>query len=116
MGTDKLYRVNDSKFLGLCEGISRWRDIPVFFVRAGFIIAAFMTGFFPMLAAYIVISLIVDTQPATEKNDYYHRDSNSRKDAGGKREKSPRHNMDSMKDRVKRKENDLERRFQEELG
>lgn len=60
---NKLYRARQPKFLGVCEGIARWRDLPVSMIRTAVIIAGFFTGFIPVLVIYVVVAMILETEP-----------------------------------------------------
>lgn len=101
--SNRLYRSRDGKFLGLCDGIAKWRDLPVFYVRLGVVIAAFFTGFFPALIVYVVASLILDTEPSGSRAN----NENSEKDF----DRRYRRNKESVVDDIKHEYRDLKRRM-----
>ena len=58
----ELYRSRNGILLGVCQGLSEWRDIPVWLIRLVFFISMF-AGFFPTLLVYIVASLFIPKEP-----------------------------------------------------
>jgi len=104
----RLYRSRNAQFLGVCEGIAKWRELPVGMVRTGVVIAAFMTGFVPALIVYIVIALILDPEPAEGEyedrfSDFSKRYKNRKKDVS----QNIRSEYENIKRRVSRMENDV---------
>ncbi|MFZ2523054.1 MAG: PspC domain-containing protein [Minisyncoccia bacterium] len=60
MTTKRLYRSNTNKVLcGVIGGVGEYFDIDPTILRLGYIILAFMSGFFPALIGYFVAVIIV---------------------------------------------------------
>lgn len=51
---------------GICAGAADYLDVPVIFVRLMSIFLMFMSGFFPFIAAYIALSIILPTPDSDE--------------------------------------------------
>lgn len=93
-------------FLGVCSGFAKWRDIPVTLVRFGVIMLAVFTGFFPVLLGYIVLGLILETEPQYKDNQGYRDFSQSYKENKENVADNIRNEYESIKRRVSRMEND----------
>jgi len=61
----KLYRSRDSLFLGVCKGISEWREFPVELTRLGFILLVFFAGM--SIWVYFILALILPLEPSHEE-------------------------------------------------
>jgi len=61
----KLYRSRDGLFLGVCKGISEWREFPVELIRLGFILLVFFAGM--SFWVYFVLALILPLEPSHEE-------------------------------------------------
>jgi phage shock protein C len=60
----KLYRTKqDALFLGVCSGIAQFLKVNVGLVRIAFLALLFITGFFPLLIAYIAAGSILPLIP-----------------------------------------------------
>lgn len=60
----KLYRSKKKRFIaGVCGGVSDLLQIDVVIVRVIFIILFLLTGFFPLLIAYIIGWIIIPERP-----------------------------------------------------
>lgn len=59
----RLYRARNGKIFGVCEGLARYFDINLTALRILTIIAAIMTGFWPVLIAYVVAGLVMKLEP-----------------------------------------------------
>ena len=60
----KLYRSrNDKKLCGLLGGLGEYFDVDANLLRLLFILVCFITGFFPLLIAYIVACIIIPEAP-----------------------------------------------------
>jgi phage shock protein C len=106
--THKLYRSRHGKFLGVCQGISDWKDFPVKYVRWAFILAAIFTSVVPVLIAYGIMAFFLD--PAPRDNQFQGSESfNDEKDSYS-RFKS---RFNTMKDEFTNKEKDWENRFKD---
>ena len=99
------YRSRDGVFLGLCKGLSEWRDVPVFWVRLALILLTIATSFLPVVL-YIVMAFIIPNAP---DKDWEPKNSSAR---------SVDHMLDSLERRTQRvedavvnRETDWDRRF-----
>jgi phage shock protein C len=54
-----LYRSRDGMLFGVCRGIAEYFDISVFWTRVITVITFVMTGFFPIVVAYIIAALLM---------------------------------------------------------
>ena len=56
----------NGKFLGVCAGIADYTGIDVLFIRIGFVLLNFATGFFGGmgLVAYFVVAWLADKKPS----------------------------------------------------
>lgn len=60
MTTKKLYRSDTNKVLcGVIGGVGEYFDIDPTILRLGYIVIAFMSGFFPAVIGYFIAVLIV---------------------------------------------------------
>lgn len=64
-----LYRSRHGLLFGVCRGIADYAELSVFWVRLGIIIAAFLTGFWPMLLLYLVAAIFLKPAPVIEFTD-----------------------------------------------
>lgn len=75
--TDKcFYRSRNGVFLGVCRGFAEHYDLPVFWVRLGFIVAFFLSGFWPMTIIYIAAAMLMKPRPirpleSEEEEEFY---------------------------------------------
>ncbi|MCF7668191.1 MAG: PspC domain-containing protein [Verrucomicrobia bacterium] len=58
-----LYRARDGMIFGVCKGVSRYADIPVFWIRAIFIVLALFMWFLPMVAVYLGAAVLMKPEP-----------------------------------------------------
>jgi phage shock protein C len=58
------YRAPDGLLLGVCKGIARHLDFPVFWLRLFAVLLMVLTGFCPMIVVYFVVALIMKPEPA----------------------------------------------------
>jgi len=100
-------------FLGVCSGIAQWRDLPVSLVRFGVVMLAFFTGIFPVLIGYIIVGLILETEPKTKDSQSYRNFSQSYKENKQNVADDIRTEYESIKRRVSRMENDAINREQD---
>ena len=61
-----LYRSRKGIFFGVCQGISDYADISVFWIRFGAVLAALFTGFWPLVLVYIVAAIFLRPAPVIE--------------------------------------------------
>ena len=59
------YRAKDGAILGVCLGIARWRELPVFWVRFFMVVVILLTGFLPGILLYIGLALMMKPDPNT---------------------------------------------------
>lgn len=64
-----LYRSRRGWIFGVCQGLADYADISVFWVRVAAVIAALITGFWPMLLLYIVAAIFLKPAPVIEFSD-----------------------------------------------
>ena len=60
----KLQRVPNGIIFGVAEGIARYLSMPVWVVRALWILAAIVTGFFPAAVLYLSLAIALPAGPA----------------------------------------------------
>lgn len=63
-GRRKLYRSDDSVIAGVCGGIADYFDMSAWGVRALFILAFILTGFFPLGIVYIILAFSMKRAPS----------------------------------------------------
>lgn len=82
---NKFYRSRDGIVFGLCKGISDYFDISLFWIRLAMIAGLVFTGFFPIGLAYIILGLLIKTEPLAspieepEETNHYESHTSSRK-------------------------------------
>lgn len=59
----KLYRARNSEVFGVCKGVANWAELPVGPIRLGVILLAIFSGFFPVLAVYILLAIFLPVEP-----------------------------------------------------
>ena len=59
-----LYRSRTGLVLGVCKGLARFLDVPVFGMRAAVVVLTLFTGIWPMVAAYLVAGFVLKPEPA----------------------------------------------------
>lgn len=63
----KLYKsATDKKIDGVCAGIAEFFDVDPTLIRAGFVLATFLSGIFPGVFAYVVLALIIPRNETKE--------------------------------------------------
>lgn len=65
----RLYRSRKGIFLGVCRGIAEHFGFSVFWFRVLVIIAAMITGLWPLLGLYILMALLMKPEPAVPPRD-----------------------------------------------
>jgi phage shock protein C len=98
---DGLYRSRQGAILGVCRGIAEYFKFSVFWTRAIMVILLFMSGFWPMVAFYLIAALLIKPEPvipiqSEEEQEFYDSYTSSRRHAAH---------------RLKRRFNNLERRI-----
>lgn len=116
--THKIHRSRDRVIFGVCQGFSDHFDLPVVWLRLGWVILAAIT--FPVaIIAYFVIAFILkpadEPRPEAEFDDNFYDTDMSSRTIGLRRLKSK---FDAIEARIRRMENyvtnksyDWERRF-----
>lgn len=79
----RLYRARDGMILGVCQGIARYRDIPVGAVRIAAVLLTIFTGFWPCAGLYFLAGFLMDPEPAlppqdAQESEFYSRFQGSR--------------------------------------
>lgn len=62
-GYPRLYRARDGLILGVCQGVARYRDLPVAAVRIAVILLTIFTGFWPGVALYFLAGFLMEPEP-----------------------------------------------------
>ena len=80
------YRSRHGLIMGVCEGISDYFEIPLFWVRFVFVVMLFFSGLWPIIGIYIIASFIMNPKPAApleteDEKDFYDTYVNSREGA-----------------------------------
>ena len=60
---DRLYRSRSGIFLGVCKGLARFLDVPVFWFRVFILVLTPFTGVWPMVAAYLIAGFVIKPEP-----------------------------------------------------
>ncbi len=100
-----LYRARDGVIFGVCKGIARHLDFPVFWMRVITAIAFVLTGIWPILIAYIVGALVMKPEPVIpfeteDDQEFYNSYVSSRSMALGRLKRT----FDNLDRRIRRME------------
>jgi len=60
---DQLYRSRSGLLLGVCKGLARFLDVPVFWMRVFIVVLTPFTGVLPMIGAYLVAGFLIKPEP-----------------------------------------------------
>ena len=105
----KLYRSRHGILLGICQGVSDWRDLPVSVVRLIFVIICLVTAVAPCVIIYLLLGLILPLEP---RGGYYNRSGRSTMDDIKDEFDNLRSRVNRMEDEATRdSESDWDRRF-----
>lgn len=63
------YRSRKNLFLGVCRGLGEHFDFSVFWIRAICVVTFLVSGFFPVVIAYVIAALIMPLEPALAFRD-----------------------------------------------
>jgi len=63
------YRSRKNLFLGVCRGLAEHFDFSVFWIRAICVATFLVSGFFPVVIAYVIAALIMPLEPALALRD-----------------------------------------------
>ncbi|MEX2380860.1 MAG: PspC domain-containing protein [Opitutales bacterium] len=114
-----LYRARNGLIFGVCKGLAKWRDLPVWAIRLLFILFFFVGGFFPAILFYVAAAIIMKPEPvipfgSSEDREFYDSYTNSREMALNRLKRT----FEQLDRRTRRletiitdRENDWERRF-----
>ena len=61
--SQKLYRSRNGRIFGVCRGIAEYMEAPVKVVRILTVIAVFVTGFWPVIGAYLLLAFLLKPEP-----------------------------------------------------
>jgi len=114
-----LYRSRDGLFFGVCKGLAEWRNFSVFWMRLFTVIIAFLTGFWPVIIAYVFAAMFMKPKPVVpfehdEDREFYDSYVNSRQLALKRLKKvadSLERRTIRLESRVLDREADWDRRF-----
>ena len=59
----ELYRLKNGALLGVLQGVADYFGLPVLWLRLGAILGLFFSGFFPMIALYVMMALVMKKEP-----------------------------------------------------
>ncbi len=59
----ELYRSRSGLFLGVCKGLARFLDVPVFWMRVFVLALTLFTGVWPMVGAYLIAGFLIKPEP-----------------------------------------------------
>jgi len=96
------YRSRNGLIMGVCRGIAEYFDVSVFWTRVITFMIFLFSGFWPVVVLYFVAALVMKPEPVIPIQDE------------GQQEfyDSYVHSRRSAADRIKRRYQNLERRFQ----
>ena len=57
------YRARDGILLGVCKGLANYFDFSVFWLRIIMVLILFLSGLWPIIAVYIIASLLMKPEP-----------------------------------------------------
>ncbi len=65
----RLYRSNsDKQVAGVCGGLGKYFEIDSNIIRAGFVLITIISGFFPGIIAYLVLTVVIPVKEEVKKN------------------------------------------------
>lgn len=100
-----LYRARDGVLFGVCKGIARHLDFPVFWLRIITVVACLVTAVWPILIAYIIGALVMKPEPVIpfeneDDQEFYNSYVSSRTMALGRLKRT----FDNLDRRIRRME------------
>ncbi len=101
-----LYRARNGVMGGVCQGLSTYYDLNVFWVRVAFVFLTLCTGIWPMVFVYIIGLIAMKDEPVmpletAEDEEFYHSYSGSRSMALQRLKRT----FDNLDHRIQRIEN-----------
>jgi phage shock protein C len=114
-----LYRSKNKRVSGVCAGIAEYFDLSVGWVRFLTLVAALMSGFWPVVVGYIVASLVmkptpecpIETDEDREFYDSYANDPASAAERLRRRFEQLDNRIRRMEDRVTKRAYDWDQRL-----
>lgn len=114
-----IYRSRNGVFLGVCRGLADSYNLSVFWIRLGMIVVFLLSGFWPVLAIYIALALLLKPEPVQPiENDaeaeFYDSYVNSPRNAAQRLRRkfaNLERRIRRMEDRVTGREYEWERKF-----
>lgn len=115
-----IYRSRNGVIMGVCKGLSEHFGIPLFWLRALFIVMLLFGGVWPMMGLYFLAAFILKPRPINafetdHEKEFYNSYVDARKEtirALHKRYKQMEKRIERMEEIVTDREFDWERRFQ----
>ena len=115
----RLYRSREGLILGVCRGLATYFDIAPFWVRFMAVMAMLLTGFWPVIGAYLIAALLIKPEPVipiydADEQEFYDSYTQSRQGATHRlrrRYQNLERRIRRMEDIVTGKEFDWEKRF-----
>jgi phage shock protein C len=103
--TRRLYRSRHGVIFGVCRGLADYSGINVVWIRIAALIIFFGTGFFPAMAGYILVAVIMNPEPvrpfaSAEDEEFYGSYTSSRTAALNRLKRT----MDRLDSRIRRME------------
>ena len=100
-----MYRARGGVLLGVCQGLARYFDMSVFWVRMIWIIAFLMTGLWPVAGIYVILALLLKPEPVRPidsdgEQEFYDSYASSPRNAAGRLHRK----FDNLNRRIRRME------------
>ncbi|BBD06787.1 envelope stress response membrane protein PspC [Desulfovibrio ferrophilus] len=81
-----LYRSRNGRFLGVCQGLAEYFDLPVFWVRVLTALFVLFTGLWPGVAVYFIAAFLMKLEPVVQpqsssEREFYNSYTRSKSDA-----------------------------------
>jgi phage shock protein C len=99
------YRARDGIILGVCKGLANYFDFSVFWLRIIMVIILFLSGLWPIIAVYIIASLLMKPEPISPfrteaERDFY----DSYMSSNGKMNRQLKRRYEKLDRRIRRME------------
>jgi phage shock protein C len=59
----QLYRARDGAIFGVCKGLAKYLDFPLFWLRVITVVATILTGAWPIVLAYVIAAVVIKPEP-----------------------------------------------------
>lgn len=78
-----LYRSRDGILLGVCQGLARYRDLPVGVIRVAAVLLTLASGIWVGIGVYLLAACLLELEPVlrpenSKESDFYNRYRRSR--------------------------------------